>query len=99
MADEREASTPAEFACTDGALPVASSSAALNVIGSAQASEGMAEANKAVEIRAARTKGMNWRRIGKLRSVAFDSDTHPSSASLKICEGDRPALRMDLRQT
>lgn len=51
MADEREASTPAAFACTDGALPVARSSAALNVIGSAQASEGMAEANKAVEIR------------------------------------------------
>jgi hypothetical protein len=51
MADERDASTPAAFACTEGALPVARSSAALNVIGSAQASEGMAEANRAVEIR------------------------------------------------
>ncbi len=51
MADEREASTPAVFARIAGALPAARSSAVLKVIGSAQASEGMAEANRAVEIR------------------------------------------------
>jgi len=51
MADEREASTPAVLACTDGALPAARSNAALNVIGSAKACEGIAEISKAVEIR------------------------------------------------
>ena len=51
MLAERDASTPAWFACTEGALPAARSSAALNVMGSANASEGMAEANNAVEIR------------------------------------------------
>jgi hypothetical protein len=51
MADERVASTPAVPASTEGALAAARSSAALNVIGSAKACEGIAEISKAVEIR------------------------------------------------